>query len=87
MEECRYFSDFFCNYIGFHSRHQLEQYVEFYLPLIGYFFDRDYHEIRPVSDYTQRVSDVQRGAFRAIFVELLQKSIDAVAQESAFRPI
>ena len=65
MEECRYFSDFFCNYIGFHSRHQLEQYVEFYLPLIGYFFDRNYREIRPVSDYTQRVSDVQRLGFRA----------------------
>ena len=65
MAECRLFSDFFCNYIGFNTRRQLEDYVEFYLPLIRHFFDRDNRDVRPVADYTQRLSDVQRGAFRA----------------------
>lgn len=63
--DCRYFSDFFCNYIGFASRKHLEQYVEFYLPLYRHFFDEDFREIRPVRAYVQKLNDVQRAGFRA----------------------
>jgi hypothetical protein len=65
LEECRFFSDFFCNYIGFQTRQELVCYVEFYLPLINYFFDANYREVRPVSHYMQRLTDVQRVGFRA----------------------
>ena len=65
LQDCRYFSDFFCNYIGFASRRELIDYVNFYMPIISYFFDEEYREIRPVSDYMQRLSDVQRPGFRA----------------------
>jgi hypothetical protein len=65
MSECRYFSDFFCNYIGFASRKELENYVDFYLPMFNYFFDESYREIRSVRSYVQRINDVQRVGFRA----------------------
>ena len=65
MTECRHFSDFFCNYIGFAGRQELEHYIEFYLPMINYFFDETYREIRPVQSYVQRLSQVQLPGFRA----------------------
>jgi len=63
--DCRFFSDFFCNYIGFLSRHELKNYVEFYLPIINYFFDDKFNEVRAVRPYVQRLSDIQRGSFYA----------------------
>jgi hypothetical protein len=65
MTECRYFSDFFCNYIGFAGRQELERYVEFYFPMINYFFTKDYREIQSIQPYMQRLNDVQRVGFRA----------------------
>jgi hypothetical protein len=65
LRDCRYFSDFFCNYIGFAGRRELERYVEFYLPMINHFFDEEYREIRSVRSYMQRINDVQRVGFRA----------------------
>lgn len=76
LRECRYFSDFFCNYIGFSRREELERYVEFYLPIINYFFDGKFNEIRSINSYTQRLKDVQLPGFvaekpLALFLELI----------------
>ncbi|MBI1910241.1 MAG: hypothetical protein HYS22_08750 [Deltaproteobacteria bacterium] len=38
-EDYHYCSDLYCNYIGFQSRQHLLDYVNFYKPLIDYFFD------------------------------------------------
>jgi hypothetical protein len=51
--EARWFSDFFCNYIGFRSRQELIQYVEFYLPLIRHFLDDDWNLIRDPYEYVR----------------------------------
>ncbi|NGX63588.1 MAG: hypothetical protein KR126chlam6_01000 [Candidatus Anoxychlamydiales bacterium] len=40
--EVKHSSDLFCNYIGFNSRDDLLEYVNFYKPLINYFFDDKY---------------------------------------------
>lgn len=39
LQDHRYVSDFWCNYIGFRDRAALERYIEFYLPLIANLFD------------------------------------------------
>jgi hypothetical protein len=60
LAEYRWFSDFFCNYLGFQSRAHFEAYVEFYLPLFELFFDRQW---RPTDDYEKYVR--RRDVFRA----------------------
>jgi hypothetical protein len=40
-------SDFWCNYIAFRSRKDFEDYVGFYRPLIGRFFDSNYNLTTP----------------------------------------
>lgn len=47
-------ADYWCNYIGFRSRADLVNYVEFYLPVIRRFFDAQY---RPTAEYTGNVVD------------------------------
>jgi hypothetical protein len=59
-EEYRYFSDFFCNYIGFGSREHLERYMAFYLPFIRRFFAPDWTLKRDPELYVRR-----RNVFRA----------------------
>jgi hypothetical protein len=58
-EEYRAFSDFFCNYIGFKSRSQLMDYVNFYRPLIQTVFDEHYHPRTDIDRYARKT-----GAFR-----------------------
>jgi len=47
----RFTADLFCNYIGFKSRQELLSYVEFYRPLIDFFFDDSYQLKRDLSPY------------------------------------
>lgn len=54
LDEYRWFSDFFCNYIGFQSRARLAAYVEFYLPLIELFFDRQWRLTDDYEKYVRR---------------------------------
>ena len=42
-------SDLQCNYVGFHSRQHLVDYVEFYRPLVSHFFDDAYQPRRDLS--------------------------------------
>ena len=60
VKDYRYFSDFFCNYIGFANRQALENYVEFYKPLLNFFFNENYRLIRKYDDYVRRIG-VYRG--------------------------
>jgi len=53
-DEYRFFSDFFCNYIGFQSRSHFEKYMQFYIPFIHKFFDDDWKEIRDPEIYVRR---------------------------------
>lgn len=55
----RYTVDLFCNYIGFQSRQDLLDYVQFYRPLIDYFFDAEYRLKRDLTPYIRN-----SGAFR-----------------------
>jgi len=48
--EYRYTGDFWCNYIAFQSRRELERYIEFYMPLIRHFFDERYRLITEYAD-------------------------------------
>lgn len=50
-QDYRYFSDLFCNYIGFNTREELLAYVAFYRPLIDHFFDAEYQPKRNFLDY------------------------------------
>lgn len=54
LSEYRWFSDFFCNYLGFQSRAHFEAYVEFYLPLIEMFFDRQWRVKEDYEKYVRR---------------------------------
>ncbi len=54
-----YTADLFCNYIGFRSRTELLEYVNFYKPLIEYFFDSEYRPKRDISPYIR-----SHGGFR-----------------------
>lgn len=58
-EQYQYTADLFCNYIGFNSREELLSYVQFYRPLINFFFDADYKLKRDLSPYVK-----QTGVFR-----------------------
>lgn len=62
-EQYRYVSDFWCNYIGFHSRIHLERYVEFYLPMLRRFFTPDWQQAEDYLAMGLVRSDV---AFRAL---------------------
>jgi hypothetical protein len=42
VDDYRYAADFFCNYIGFRGRAELERYVEFYLPMLRAVFTPDW---------------------------------------------
>lgn len=44
-------SDLFCNYIGFNTREDLLEYVNFYKPLINFFFDDKYKLKRDLKKY------------------------------------
>lgn len=59
VSEYRFMSDFFCNYIGFKTRAHFEQYVEFYLPLLRLFFDKEYRTIEDGNAYCKN-----RGIYR-----------------------
>jgi hypothetical protein len=59
-DEYRYFSDFFCNYIGFKSRKHFEDYMAFYVPFIRRFFRADWTLKRDPEIYVRR-----RDVFRA----------------------
>ncbi|MCI0704802.1 MAG: hypothetical protein L0241_27405 [Planctomycetia bacterium] len=48
--EYRYTGDFWCNYIAFQSRVELVRYIEFYMPLLRYFFDERYNLITEYAD-------------------------------------
>jgi hypothetical protein len=59
LTDCNLFSDFFCNYIGFRSRADLEDYVSFYMKFLHVFFD-DKFLLR--QDYSKFVKET--GGFR-----------------------
>jgi hypothetical protein len=42
IKDVKHISDFFCNYIGFNSRKDLMKYINYYKPLIKFFFDDEY---------------------------------------------
>lgn len=46
-------ANLFCNYIGFKSRKELCEYVDFYLPFINYFFDEYYQPKRDFNEYVR----------------------------------
>jgi len=53
LRDGRWFSDFFCNYIGFQSRDHLKRYVDFYRPLLDHFFDAHWQLKRSVAPYSR----------------------------------
>ena len=53
IDQYKYFSDFFCNYIGFHSRDHLVEYVNFYLPFIRRFLDTKWNLINNPAHYVR----------------------------------
>lgn len=55
LKEARWFSDFFCNYIGFRSRAELVRYVDFYRPLLDIFFDAQWKLKTDYSPYVKRI--------------------------------
>ena len=56
INDYRYASDFFCNYIGFASRKHFEKYVEFYLPFIWHFFDKEYNVLVNGNDFCRKLN-------------------------------
>ncbi len=53
LREARWFSDFFCNYIGFQTREQLVRYVDFYRPLLEHFFDANWQLRQSIAPYSK----------------------------------
>ena len=48
-----YTADLFCNYIGFRDRQSLLEYVDFYRPLLNFFFNEIYEPQSDLSAYTR----------------------------------
>ncbi|MBX7121259.1 MAG: hypothetical protein K1X42_03955 [Opitutaceae bacterium] len=55
LKDARWFSDFFCNYIGFRSRAELVRYVDYYRPLLDFFFDSRWNLRTDYLPYVKRI--------------------------------
>jgi hypothetical protein len=53
-QDYRAFPDLGCHYLGFRDRAALLEYVDFYQPLLHYFFHEDFSEKRIFSDYVKK---------------------------------
>ena len=71
ISEYRYFSDFFCNYIGFASRTHFERYVEFYLPFIRRRFTEDYQVISDANSLARRRNVFRNEKPFTFFMEMI----------------
>lgn len=67
----RYTPFLFCNYIGFHSREHLLQYVNFYEPLFRYFFDDTFAPIRSLDPYVKNTGQFRNEKPFTFLIELL----------------
>jgi hypothetical protein len=67
----RFTADLFCNYIGFHSREDLLEYVAFYQPLIDYFFDSEYRLKRDLTPYVRTTGGFRSEKSFTFLLELL----------------
>lgn len=70
-EDYSFSSDFLCNYIGFRSRQELLDYVNFYKPLIDYFFDENYNPKRDIAPYIRNTGCFRNEKPFTFFPELL----------------
>lgn len=70
-EDYRFTADLFCNYIGFKSRKELLSYVEFYRPLLDFFFDASYQPKRDLSPYIRPTGMFRNEKPFTFFLELL----------------
>ena len=70
-EDYRFTADLFCNYIGLKSRAEFTEYVNFYRPLIDYFFDRSYRPKRDFSPYIKRTGSFRNEKSFTFLLELV----------------
>ena len=64
-------ADLFCNYIGFRSRAELLSYVQFYRPLIEYFFDSSFSLKRDLTPYVRKTNAFRNEKAFTFFLEFL----------------
>lgn len=69
-KDYRYTPFLFCNYIGFQSREHLLRYVQFYEPLIHYFFDEKWSPRRDFSLYLKNTGRFRNEKSFAFLLEL-----------------
>lgn len=69
-KDYRYTADLFCNYIGFRDRQSLLEYVNFYLPLLNFFFDDCYELKQDLSAYVRRSGHHRNEKVLTFFLEL-----------------
>jgi hypothetical protein len=67
----RFMSDFYCNYIGFQSRQHLEEYVNFYMPLINFLFDSSYQPIDDLSKYVGSTKSYRKEKPFTFYLEII----------------
>lgn len=67
----RYVPDLFCNYIGFRSRKELLEYVNFYRPLLDHFFDSNYRPRVDLDLYVQKTGKFRNEKPFTFLVEAL----------------
>jgi len=70
-QDYRFTADLFCNYIGFQSRDELKAYVQFYRPLLDYFFDSSLSLKRDLAPYVRTTNAFRNEKSFTFFLEFL----------------
>lgn len=70
-KDYRYTADLFCNYIGFRDRQSLLKYVDFYRPLLDFFFDDCYELKQDLSPYVRRQGHHRNEKVFTFFLEVI----------------
>lgn len=67
----KYTADLFCNYVGFRDRDSLLQYVNFYRPLLDFFFNEQYELKEDLNLYVRPSGHFRNEKAFTFFLELL----------------